>query len=126
MNFKLFGRKSSEVLSFVISSTIILAIFAYLSFDYVRSDDSEFLDISITVQKEKITKVGDHFIVPVELMNKGFKTPALTVFSINVDEEERIIEINYLSKGSSKIIYLAYKNDPSGKDLKVQLQNYQL
>jgi len=126
MNFKLFGRKSAEVISFVISSLIILAIFTYLAFDYVRSGDSEFLDISIAVHRENIRKVGDHYLVPVELRNKGFKTPALTVFSIDVDEEERIIQVDYLSKQSSKTIYIAYKDDPSGKDLKVQLQNYQL
>ena len=126
MSFKLFGRKSAEVISFVISTAIILALFIYLGFDYYRSDDSEFLHISISIQREKIKKVGDHFLVPVELKNDGYKTPALTTFSIDTDEGERIIEVSYLSKQSSKIVYVAYKTDPSGKDLKVQLQNYQL
>lgn len=126
MSSKLFGRKSAEIISFAVSSAIILGLFVYLGFDYVRSDDSEFLDITITVQREKIQRVGDHYLVPVKLKNNGFKTPALTIFSVHTEEGERIIEVSYLSKQSSKIVYIAYKNDPSGKDLKVQLQNYQL
>ncbi|HXH73542.1 MAG TPA: hypothetical protein VNJ08_01155 [Bacteriovoracaceae bacterium] len=125
IRFELLGRKSAEVASFLLSSGIILGLLIYLGMAYNTQESPDFLDMKASVLTEKIRRSGAHYIIPIKLENKGEKTPVRARFRIEVSGANYTIDVEYLSRKSSKMIYWTHEQEVRGPDIKVTLESYQ-
>lgn len=129
-NSQFWGRKSAEILSFVISSSIILGIIGFLAFDHFKSKDSPFLEMKVTIFKDKVHQVGENYILPVKIENLGNRTATKATFSVEIlvegSEEKSQIDLDYLARHSSKTFYLAHRKNLSHLTISIKLESYQL
>ncbi|HXH32670.1 MAG TPA: hypothetical protein VNJ01_17865 [Bacteriovoracaceae bacterium] len=130
MTPKFSAKKTAELVSFFLSSLIILGLFIYLGMDYVKNEDSPYLKIEIKVMRDQIRQTGEGHVIPVVILNRGDKTPTRATFRVTfsqngAQEEVSSFYVEYLPKKKSKTVYLYRKSDPSGAGIEVTLENYQ-
>ncbi len=129
MKINLFNLKTAEVLSFVISTGIILGLFIYLGIEHMQSTNSSSLKMKTTVLTESISQEGNIYILPIRVENLSDRTPSKAIFQIKTGDADQVqkdeFEIEYLSRHSSKIIYWSLDQDPRNKNIEIQLKNYQ-
>lgn len=124
------GLKVAEIVTFLISLSIILVLLGYLIKDIRSGSKSPFLNITVTIKKEQAQKGNGSYIFPVVVENRDEKTPTSAVFSVEMKgkdvTDKSQFEVQYLTSRSKKTIYLISDQDPNGLDVKVLLKNYQL
>jgi uncharacterized protein (TIGR02588 family) len=127
--FELLGRKTAEIASFFLSAGTIIGLLIYLGVAHFKRHETSYLKLKAEVLRDGIKQVGDSFVVPIKIKNLGEKTPTKARFRIEVnDGAEKFtqeIDVEYLSRLSSKTVYWVHHKNVIDSDIKVTSESYQ-
>lgn len=123
MMFRQRERKLAETGTYIMSSLILGSTLGYLLYTSVTISGNPVLKFEAAPKWEQATLVNDRFIVPIEIINVGHRTPVRAKFKVE-DGGKKVgeIEVEYLGRRSSKIVYLTVSEKT---DLKIILDQYQ-
>lgn len=115
------GRKTislAEWVSLLLSAVIVLGLVAYLVNDLTKSS-SEYISVSVSIEKDKIKSSEGRSIVPLKISNQGHRA-AQSLKVLAMDSE---IEIDYLAAGAEQIVYL-FVDDAEVEKLTAKASSY--
>lgn len=115
MKRKLSSRKLAEWITLLVSAGTILALIVYLIFD-LTTPASPYIELVARPLPAEAKQVGDRYVLPVEIENRGQKTIGYASFRIVITAphgtQTDSIELQYLAKNSRTRIYKYLERDP--------------
>ena len=124
------ARKLAEWVSLGLSVLLILSLAGFLTTRGLRSEPP-FIAAEIRPRVEQARRLGERFVLPVELSNPSPRTlrnlRAEVEFTPEGGEpEKREIEIDYLGQGATQTVYLYLDEDPAGLRIEATPLSYRL
>jgi uncharacterized protein (TIGR02588 family) len=123
------ARKLAEWITLAVSTVTILALVAYLLFEFA-APASPFVELVATPLFSDAQKVGESFVLPIDIENRGRRTVALATFRITIaganGEEYEHIELQYLARTSKQRIYKYLAREPKRGNVRIVPGYYRL
>jgi uncharacterized protein (TIGR02588 family) len=122
-------RKLAEWVTLIVSSATIVALIAYLLFEFA-APASPYVELVATPLFGNAQKVGESFVLPIDIENRGSRTVALATFRITIagpsGEEHEHIELQYLARTSKQRIYKYLAREPKSANVRIVPGYYRL
>lgn len=122
-------RKLAELISLALSTLMLLGLFGYLAYDSFHREPNNLLEIKTHALKSAIKKEGKYFVLPIEIVNLGDKTPSVVTFTVTTDLGQKDLshqfEIQYLMRRDRRMVYVLFEEDPSAGTIEVHPTSYQ-
>jgi uncharacterized protein (TIGR02588 family) len=123
------GRRLAEWFTLGISTLLVVAVAGILAYEAMRGD-SPFVPISVEVMKDEAVKVGQQYVVPVQVQNRGAKTVRDLTLRVKQnggrEQDGHELRIDYLGEGAEQRVYVYLQSDPREEKLEVRAVAYQV
>jgi uncharacterized protein (TIGR02588 family) len=106
--------KLAEWLVLGISLVLLLSVVVFLMRRALQRSDP-FIRVETRFLMSEARKVGDQYILPVEVHNPGSRTISQLKIRVSAGDpdEAREIEIKYLAENSTTRLYLPFQSEPA-------------
>ena len=122
-------RKLAEWITLIVSAATIIGLIVYLLFEFA-APDSPYVELVATPSVDEARKVGESFVLPIDIENRGGRTVALATFRITSaganGEEHEHVELQYLARTSKQRIYMYLARDPKIANVRITPGYYRL
>ena len=121
-------RKLAEWVTLGVSTATILGLTTYLVLDLTETD-TPYIELVATPLHAQARRVGERFVVPIEIENRGNRTVTYASFSVAVAGSEaraETVEVEYLARESTQRVYKFVERDPASAKVTVTPVYYRL
>ena len=122
-------RKLAEWVTLGVSSATILGLMTYLVLD-LTEPDSPYVELVATPMHAEARRVGERFVLPIDIANRGSRTVSHASFSVAVagidSGRNETIEVDYLARESTQRVYKFVDRDPASAKVTVTPVYYRL